>query len=119
MGRGATWHDDPGSAAAAAAVVIAMVGLPRDVEEIYFGGGGIVSQARPGTILIDMTTSSPSLAKRVASAPAAKRLRALDAPVSGGGIGARGAQLSILIGGAQADVAGAEPIPPPMGAESS
>jgi DNA end-binding protein Ku len=57
-----------------------MVGLPRDVEEIYFGGGGILSQARPGTFLIDMTTSSPSLAKRIASAAAAKRLRALLVP---------------------------------------
>src|SRR5258708_17512587 len=102
MGRGATWHDDPGSAAAAAAVVIAMVGLPRDVEEIYFGGGGVVSQARPGTILIDMPTSRPSLAKLIASAPAGKRLRALDAPLAGGDIGAPDANASIMIGRAEA-----------------
>jgi 3-hydroxyisobutyrate dehydrogenase len=115
VARGATWHDDPGSAAAAAEVIITMVGLPRDVEEIYFGGGGILSQARPGTVLIDMTTSSPSLAKRIATAAAAKRLRALDAPVSGGDIGARDAKLSIMIGGAEADVAAAMPILQLMG----
>src|SRR5258708_18298612 len=115
MARGATWHDDPGSAAAAAAVVITMVGLPRDVEEIYFGGGGIVSQARPGTILIDMTTSSPSLAKRIASAAAAKRLRPLDPPVSGGDLRARDAKPSVMNGGAQAQVAAADAPPPPIG----
>src|SRR5258708_4854638 len=100
----------PGGAPAAEPGSSCQVGLPRDVEEIYFGGGGIVSQARPGTILIDMTTSSPSLAKRIASAAAAKRLRALDAPVSGGDIGARDAKLSIMIGGAEADVAAALPL---------
>jgi 3-hydroxyisobutyrate dehydrogenase len=110
LARGATWHDDPGSAAAAAAVVITMVGLPSDVEEIYFREGGILAQARSGTILIDMTTSSPSLAKRIASAAAAKGLGAVDAPVSGGDIGARDAKLSIMIGGAEADVAVAMPI---------
>jgi 3-hydroxyisobutyrate dehydrogenase len=110
LARGATWHDHPDSAAATAAVVITMVGLPMDVEEIYFGEGGILAQARPGTILIDMTTSSPSLAKRIASAAAGKGLRALDAPVSGGDIGARDAKLSIMIGGAEADVAAAVPI---------
>jgi len=115
LARGATWHGDPGSAAAAAAVVITMVGLPTDVEAIYFGEGGILAQARPGTILIDMTTSSPSLAKRIASAAAGKGLRALDAPVSGGDVGARDAKLSIMIGGAEADVAAAMPILQLMG----
>jgi len=115
LARGATWQGDPGSAAAAAAVVITMVGLPTDVEAIYFGEGGILAQARPGTILIDMTTSSPSLAKRIASAAAGKGLRALDAPVSGGDVGARDAKLSIMIGGAEADVAAAMPILQLMG----
>jgi len=116
LARGATWHDDPGAAAAAAEVVITMVSLPSDVEQIYFGEGGILAQARPGTILIDMTTSSPSLAKQIASAAAGKGLRALDAPVSGGDVGARDAKLSIMIGGAEADVAAAMPILQLMGA---
>jgi 3-hydroxyisobutyrate dehydrogenase len=87
--RGAIWHDDPGSAAAAADVVITIVGLPQDVEEVYLGAHGIITRARPGAILIDMTTSSPSLAKRIAAVARAKGLGAIDAPVSGGDIGAR------------------------------
>ncbi len=115
LARGATWHADPGSAAAAAEVIVTMVGLPGDVDAIYFGEGGILARARPGTILIDMTTSSPSLAKRIAAAATAKGLRALDAPVSGGDVGARDAKLSIMIGGAEPDVAAAMPILQLMG----
>ena len=115
MARGAIWHGDPGSAAAAANVVITMVGLPQDVEAIYFGPRGIIAQARSGAILIDMTTSSPSLAKRIAAAARAKGLRAIDAPVSGGDVGARDAKLSIMIGGEEADVAAAMPILQLMG----
>ena len=72
--RGATWHDNPGDAAAVSKVVISIVGLPRDVEEIYFGDNGIIERAQPGTTLIDMTTSSPSLAVRIAAAAEAKGL---------------------------------------------
>lgn len=113
--RGATWHESPGAAAAVADIVISMVGLPSDVEQIYFGDDGILAKAKPGAILIDMTTSSPSLAKRIADAAAGRGLRALDAPVSGGDIGARDAKLSIMIGGAEADVAAAIPILKLMG----
>ena len=116
IARGATWHDDPGSAAAAADVVITMVGLPQDVEEIYFGARGIIAWARPGAILVDMTTSSPSLAKRIAAAARARGLSAIDAPVSGGDVGARDAKLSIMIGGEEADVAAVMPILRLMGA---
>ena len=113
--RGAIWHDDPGSAAAAADVVITIVGLPQDVEEVYLGAHGIIARARPGAILIDMTTSSPSLAKRIAAAARAKGLGAIDAPVSGGDIGARDAKLSIMVGGEEADVAAVMPILQLMG----
>lgn len=104
--RGAAWHDTPGGVAAAADVVITMVGLPADVEEVYFGGTpavaagqGIIDRARPGSIVIDMTTSSPMLAERIAAAAAARGLAALDAPVTGGDVGARSAALVIMVGG--------------------
>jgi len=105
---GAIWHDDPGSTAAAADVVITTVGVPQDVEAV--GAQGIIAQARPGAILIDMTTSSPSLAKRIAAATKARGLGAIDAPVSGGDVGARDAKLSIMIGGEKANVAAVMPI---------
>ena len=79
--------------------VITMVGFPKDVEEVYFGEQGIVQNASTGTILIDMTTTSPRLSLRIAQAAAKKGLCALDAPVSGGDVGARQATLSIMVGG--------------------
>ena len=79
--------------------VITMVGFPKDVEEVYFGEQGILQNASTGTILIDMTTTSPSLSLRIAQAAAKKGLCALDAPVSGGDVGARQATLSIMVGG--------------------
>ncbi len=104
IARGAVWHDHPGDAAAAAKIVISMVGLPRDVEQIYLDDGGIIARAAPSTILIDMTTSSPSLAVRI-----------LDAPVSGGDIGARNAKLSIMVGGNEAAFTAVMPILELMG----
>ncbi|HEY1857747.1 NAD(P)-dependent oxidoreductase [Acidocella sp.] len=101
IARGATWHDQPGEIAAVCDVVITMVGFPQDVEDIYLAPDGLVARARPGTVLIDMTTSSPSLAQRIAAAGAAKGVAVLDAPVSGGDVGARNAKLSIMIGGAE------------------
>lgn len=99
VAQGAVWHDSPGAAAAASDCVISMVGYPTDVEQIYFGRDGIIESARPGAVLIDMTTSSPDLAKRIAAAAAQRGLTALDAPVSGGDVGAREAKLSIMVGG--------------------
>ena len=97
--RGARWHDSVASCAAAAPVVITIVGYPRDVEEVYFSQDGILGSARPGAVLIDMTTSSPKLAQRIYAAARDKGLRALDAPVSGGDSGARNATLAIMAGG--------------------
>jgi 3-hydroxyisobutyrate dehydrogenase len=107
---GAVWHSSAGRAAAAAEVVITMLGFPKDVEETYLGPGGILECARRGSLLMDMTTSSPVLARRIAEAAAARGLGALDAPVSGGDIGARNATLVIMAGGREADFERARPI---------
>ncbi len=115
LARGATWAESPGAAAKTADVVITMVGYPADVEAVYFGQDGIIENARPGTLLIDMTTSSPALAGRVATSASARGLDALDAPVSGGDIGARNATLTIMVGGSEAAFAAAEPLLGVMG----
>lgn len=99
VARGALWCDTPGEAAADADAVITMVGFPTDVETVYLGDDGIVAAANPGTLLIDMTTSSPALAERIARAAADRGILALDAPVSGGDVGARNATLTIMVGG--------------------
>jgi len=110
LAAGAMWHDSAGSAAAAADAVITMLGFPSDVEASYLGAGGIVERARPGALLIDMTTSSPVLARRIAAAATARGLAALDAPVSGGDLGAREARLVIMVGGEEAAFARAQPL---------
>jgi len=110
LAAGATWHDSAGAAAAAADVVITMLGFPTDVETSYLGAGGIIEKARPGALLIDMTTSSPLLARRVAEAAAKRGLESLDAPVSGGDLGAREARLVIMVGGSETGFARARPV---------
>ncbi len=107
---GAQWHDSAGTAAAQAEVVFTMLGFPRDVEQTYLGPGGIVERARPGALLVDMTTSSPLLARRIFAAAAARGLPALDAPVSGGDVGAREARLVIMVGGEPAAFERARPL---------
>ncbi len=99
VAAGATWHDSPGDVAAHSDIVITMVGFPADVEAVYLGSGGLVERATPGAVLVDMTTSSPELAQRIAAAAQARGVHALDAPVSGGEGGARDAKLSIMVGG--------------------
>lgn len=120
--RGAIWHDAVGDVAAAADVVITMVGLPADVAEVYLGGTaavpagrGIVARARPGAVLVDMTTSSPALAVRIAEAAAARGCAAIDAPVSGGDVGARNGALVIMAGGDAAAFTRVRPILGRMG----
>ncbi len=97
--RGAVWADSPGEAAEGADVIITMVGFPADVEDCYLGEGSIIERARDGAVLIDMTTSSPVLAEKIAAAAALRGLAVLDAPVSGGDVGARNATLTIMAGG--------------------
>ena len=110
LDAGAHWHDSAGGAEAEADVVITMVGFPADVEGTYFGAGGVFDRARPGSLLIDMTTSSPILARRIAAEASRRGLEALDAPVSGGDIGAREARLVIMTGGEEAAFARARPL---------
>jgi 3-hydroxyisobutyrate dehydrogenase len=116
VAQGARWCDTTGDVAAASDIVITMVGFPHDVEAIYFGDQGLIARAAPGAILIDMTTSSPQLAQRIAATAARKGCAALDAPVSGGEIGARDAKLAIMVGGEQAAFDAALPILQKMGA---
>jgi 3-hydroxyisobutyrate dehydrogenase len=97
--RGAGWATTPRQVAQQSDVVFAIVGFPRDVREVFLGAEGALAGSRPGTILVDMTTSEPSLAVEIASAAHAKGVHAIDAPVSGGDVGAREARLSIMIGG--------------------
>ncbi len=99
VAQGAVWHDSIKGCVREADVVITMVGFPKDVEEVYFGQGGIILSAKPGATLIDMTTTSPKLAERIYSVAKEKGLQALDAPVSGGDTGARTGTLAIMVGG--------------------
>jgi 3-hydroxyisobutyrate dehydrogenase len=92
-----------------------MLGFPKDVEQTYLSGGGIVERARRGALLIDMTTSSPVLARKISAAATAKGLDAIDAPVSGGDVGAREARLVIMAGGEAAAFERAGPILSLMG----
>ena len=113
--EGAEWHDSPGAVAAASRAVFTMVGYPQDVEEVYFGKGGILETARPGTLVVDTTTSRPDLARKVWEEARKRNLRALDAPVSGGDLGARNATLSIMVGGSEPDFEEARPLLLTMG----
>ncbi len=101
--RGAVWHDSPGKMAAACDVIITMLGYPQDVEAVYMNEDGLIPNAKPGTYLIDMTTSSPMLARRLAASGRERGIRVLDAPVSGGDVGAKNAKLSIMVGGEKED----------------
>jgi len=110
VARGAVWADSPAAAAAEADIVITIVGFPKDVEETYFGEQGIFKTLKDGALVIDMTTSNPSLAKKIAEEGAGRGIGSLDAPVSGGDLGAREARLSIMIGGEQKDYDRALPL---------
>ncbi|MBP1743204.1 MAG: oxidoreductase [Firmicutes bacterium] len=97
--NGAVWKDTVAEVAKEADVVITMVGYPKDVEEVYLGEKGILKNAKEGSYVIDMTTSEPSLAKRIYDEAKAKGIHSLDAPVSGGDVGAKNATLTIMVGG--------------------
>lgn len=99
LARGARWADTPADVARQCAVAFTIVGFPRDVEEVYFGPQGLLAGMQAGTVLVDMTTSDPALAVRIAARAAELGGQALDAPVSGGDKGAREATLSIMVGG--------------------
>jgi 3-hydroxyisobutyrate dehydrogenase len=102
LAKGAAWAATPREAAAGSDVIFSMVGFPADVEEVILGPDGALAGASAGSVVVDMTTSQPSLAVRIHAAAAAKGVAALDAPVSGGDVGAREAKLAIMVGGEQA-----------------
>ena len=103
ISEGAVFHETAGECAKASEAVITIVGYPKDVEEVYFGDNGILDSAKPGTYVIDMTTSSPKLAKKIYEAAKEKGIHAMDAPVTGGDTGAKNGTLSILVGGDKED----------------
>ncbi len=107
---GATWAESPKAVAERSDVVFGIVGFPRDVREVYLGPSGALAGSKPGTVLVDMTTSEPSLAAEIYRTAKAKGVESLDAPVSGGDVGAKNAALSIMIGGDQPVVDAVTPL---------
>ncbi len=99
LDKGAKWGDSPRAVANQSEVLFTMVGYPRDVREVYFGEDGVLAGIKSGSLVIDMTTTEPSLSKEIYAAGKAKGIDAIDAPVSGGDVGARNAALSIMVGG--------------------
>ncbi|MBO1995550.1 NAD(P)-dependent oxidoreductase [Listeria monocytogenes] len=101
LDKGALWVETPGELANKVDILISMVGYPKDVEELYLGENGFLENLAVGTVAIDMTTSSPALAKKMAEFGREKGIGVLDAPVSGGDIGAKNGTLSIMVGGSE------------------
>ncbi|MGD8693834.1 MAG: NAD(P)-binding domain-containing protein, partial [Syntrophobacterales bacterium] len=99
LDSGATWAESSRAVADESDAIFTMVGFPEDVREVYLGESGILTVAKPDSIVIDMTTTSPTLAREIYSAAASKSVHAVDAPVSGGDVGARNGTLSIMVGG--------------------
>lgn len=99
--EGAVWCEDIETCVKDKSVVITIVGYPKDVEEVYFGEKGILENSQPGTYVIDMTTTSPQLSVKIYEEAKQRQISALDAPVSGGDIGAKNGTLSIMVGGDQ------------------
>lgn len=100
---GAVWEDSPAELASKCSIIFTIVGYPKDVEEIYLGKNGLIESAAKGSLLVDMTTSSPKLAARIWEDGRKKGISVLDAPVTGGDKGAREARLTILVGGEKED----------------
>ncbi|SFM29499.1 3-hydroxyisobutyrate dehydrogenase [Gracilibacillus orientalis] len=112
---GAIWEESVASLTKNVDVIISIVGYPHDVKAIYLGENGIISNAQPGTFLIDMTTSDPVLAETIFKAAEEKGVHSLDAPVSGGDVGAKNGKLTIMVGGQQKAFESMRPILEKMG----
>lgn len=112
---GAVWKNTVKEVAESADVIITIVGYPHDVKEVYLGENGLFNHAKKGTYFLDMTTSKPALAVTIYEEAKKRELHALDAPVSGGEIGAREARLAIMVGGDEADFEAVKPILEKMG----
>ena len=115
LDKGAKWAGTPKAVAEASDVIFAIVGFPADVREVFLGKEGALAASKPGNVLIDMTTSEPSLAVEIYEAAKAKGVYAVDAPVSGGDVGAKNAALSIMIGGDKEVVEALQPCWQAMG----
>lgn len=110
VAQGAVWQDTPQQITEAVELVFTMVGFPKDVEEVYYGKTGVFAADVTGKILVDLTTSTPTLAEKIAATAKEKGGAALDAPVSGGDLGAKNATLTIMVGGEQETFAKVLPI---------
>lgn len=97
--QGATWCESVADVAKASELIFTIIGVPADVESVYLDELGLIKQSKPGTILVDMTTSTPELAKRIDEAGKQQGVFCLDAPVTGGDIGAKNGTLTIMVGG--------------------
>jgi 3-hydroxyisobutyrate dehydrogenase len=115
LDKGAAWADSPRGVAEQSDVIFTMVGFPADVRQVVLGDDGSLAGSKPGSILVDMTTSEPSLAIEIADAARQRGVWSVDAPVSGGDIGAREARLSIMIGGEEPAVQALQPCWEAMG----
>ncbi|MEQ9441797.1 MAG: NAD(P)-dependent oxidoreductase [Cyclobacteriaceae bacterium] len=108
--RGASWADSPKAVAEQAEVIFTIVGFPQDVREVYLGEDGVLAGASEGSILVDMTTTEPSLAQEIHEAGQQKKVSTIDAPVSGGDVGAKNGKLSIMVGGEEEAVTTVMPL---------
>jgi 3-hydroxyisobutyrate dehydrogenase len=115
LDAGATCADTPRAVAERSDVVFAIVGFPKDVREVFLGAQGALPGSKAGTVLVDMTTSEPSLAREIAEAARAKGVASVDAPVSGGDVGAKNAALSIMLGGEPEAIEAVRPLLECMG----
>jgi 3-hydroxyisobutyrate dehydrogenase len=112
---GAAWGDTPRMVAERSDVVFAIVGFPKDVREVFLGSDGALGGSKAGTVFVDMTTSEPSLAREIFETAKTKGVASVDAPVSGGDVGAKNAALSIMVGGEPAAVEAVRPLLECMG----
>jgi 3-hydroxyisobutyrate dehydrogenase len=117
VARGARWADTPRDVAANSDVIFSIVGYPKDVREVLIGERGALGGCRAGSVIVDMATSPPTLSQEIASAAAKKGVTSIDAPVTGGDVGARNGKLSIMIGGDADTVAALEPFWKLMGSK--
>ena len=113
--EGAHWKESPEEVAAASDIIFTIVGSPKDVEEIYLGEKGILAGAKPGCVVVDMTTTAPTLTRAIAAAAEKRGVFAIDAPVSGGDVGAKNGTLSIMVGGDEKVVTAITPLLKIMG----
>ena len=110
LDEGAVWADTPADVAAASDVSFAIVGMPQDVQSVFLGDDGLIAGSKQGSTVVDMTTSKPELAVRIHQAAEEKGVAAIDAPVSGGDVGAKSGALSIMVGGQAEAVADLTPL---------